>query len=209
MVGLRYPQLLIRVRDNMTADVYVLIAVLLSFTVGAAVFDFRTKRLPNWLTVSMAAAGLAFHIAVGAIKNGASGAALGALHGLSGFAVGFGLLFVLWLVGSSGGGDVKYTAALGTWLGPVLIFYVILISVLLIAGAAIGVLAYEAVRLGFGRAQARYVTSGGKAKAARNEEDRQAQMVKRRLMPWAVPAAVATWLVMGWQILQVVQGSGR
>lgn len=193
----------------MTADAYVLLAILLVFTASAAVFDWRTKRLPNWLTVSMAVAGLLFHIAVGAVKSGASGAGYEALISFGGFAIGFGLLFLLWLVGSSGGGDVKYTAALGAWLGPTYTFYVILISVLLIAGASIGVLAIEMVRLGFGRAQARYVTSGGKAKAARNEDDRQAQMVKRRLMPWAVPAAVATWLVLGWQVLTVLQGGGR
>jgi prepilin peptidase CpaA len=193
----------------MTADVYVLVATMLVFTAGAAVFDWRTKRLPNWLTVSMAALGLAFHVVVGAITAGASGAAAHALSSLGGFAIGFGLLFVLWLVGSSGGGDVKYTAALGAWLGPTLTFYVILLSVLFIAAGAIGILAFEAMRLGFGRAKARYVTSGGKAKAFRNEDDRQAAMAKRRLMPWAVPAAFATWLVLGWQVLQAVQGGGQ
>lgn len=193
----------------MTVDLYVLLAILLTFTAGAAVFDWRTKRLPNWLTVAMAIAGLVFHVVVGAVKSGASGAGLSALSSLAGFAVGFGLLFLLWLVGSSGGGDVKYTAALGAWLGPERVFYVILISVVLIASASICILAFEAIRLGFGRAQARYVTSGAKGKAPRSEEDRQTQMVKRRLMPWAVPAGVATWLVMGWQIVQVVQGSGQ
>jgi len=126
-------------------------------------------------------------------------------------------LFILWLVGSSGGGDVKYTAALGAWLGPVYVFYVILISVVLIAISSVGVLAYEGMRLGFGRAQARYVTSGGSSKGDRHaprsdsggglrgEEARQQQMVKRRLMPWAVPAALATWLVLAYQILQMTQ----
>ena len=46
---------------------------------------------------------------------------IGPLWALAGFAVGFSLLIVPWLLGGGGMGDVKMLAALGTWLGPLLV----------------------------------------------------------------------------------------
>ena len=87
-----------------------LFAVIL-FTSAAVVFDLRSRRIPNWLTVSSGALGLVYHLATGGISG------LG--FGLGGFVVGFGVLLVLWLVGGGGGGDVKLMGAVGAWLGPV------------------------------------------------------------------------------------------
>jgi prepilin peptidase CpaA len=191
-----------------SADRYALIAILLLFTVGAAVFDWRAKRLPNWLTVSMAVTGLLFHLTVGAVLGGWSGAGLGLLHALGGFAIGFGLLFILWVIGAGGGGDVKYTAALGTWLGPGPTFYVIVVAVCLVAVMSAVVMLWEVTRLGFRRSKARYIEQKKVRKEAQSEQARQDAMVRRRLMPWAVPAALATWLVLGWQILMALKSQG-
>ena len=49
----------------------------------------------------------------------------GILNGLGGFGLGFGLFFVLWIIGSAGGGDVKLMGALSVWLGGSLTLKVI------------------------------------------------------------------------------------
>jgi prepilin peptidase CpaA len=76
----------------------------------ACVFDLRSQRLPNWLTLGAAAAGLAFH---GFMRGGPA-----MLESVAGLAVGFGLFFPLFVLGGMGAGDVKLMAALGAWLGP-------------------------------------------------------------------------------------------
>ena len=189
-------------------DRYALIAILLLFTVGAAVFDWRAKRLPNWLTVSMAVTGLLFHVTVGAVMGGFPGAGLGLFHSLGGFAIGFALLFVLWAIGAGGGGDVKYTAALGTWLGPAPIFYVIVVAVCLVAVMSGVVMLWEVMRLGYSKSRKRYIEQKKVRKEAQSEEARQEAMVRRRLMPWAVPAALATWIVLAWQVFVAFKSQG-
>ena len=80
-----------------------------------ALWDIRTRRIPNYLTFGGALAGLGFQLAT---------------HGWSGMADGFlglglGLLLLLpfyWKAGL-GAGDVKALAALGAWLGPLATLY--------------------------------------------------------------------------------------
>lgn len=72
-------------------------------------FDFRTHKIPNWLTVSCMAAGLLLRTAAGGWD--------GLLQGLGGWAVGSAFI-LLWLAGGLKAGDVKlYMAvgALGGW----------------------------------------------------------------------------------------------
>jgi prepilin peptidase CpaA len=84
-------------------------AVAASGTVSA-VIDLRTRRVPNWLTVSTAASGLAL-AGLGATGQTVASAAAGC---------GLGLLMMLpgYIFGKTGGGDVKLFAAFGTLLGP-------------------------------------------------------------------------------------------
>jgi prepilin peptidase CpaA len=97
--------------------------------------DLRTYRIPNYLTLGTALAGLLFQAAT----HGFGG--LG--NGLLGLALGFFLLFPVYLLGGMGAGDVKALAALGTWLGPgltlMLFFYMAMAGGLL----ALGVLIYK------------------------------------------------------------------
>ncbi len=72
--------------------------------------DFRTRRIPNYLTLGTAVAGLGFQMGV----QGWSGLA----NGLFGMVAGFALLIAFYVFGGMGAGDVKALAALGTWLGP-------------------------------------------------------------------------------------------
>jgi prepilin peptidase CpaA len=75
-----------------------------------AVNDVRENRIPNYLTLGCALAGLGYQLGF----HGLAGLA----DGLLGMVLGFGLLIIFYCLGGMGAGDVKALAALGTWLGP-------------------------------------------------------------------------------------------
>ena len=78
---------------------------------GASAFlDLRTRRVPNWLTLSITALGVS--LAAAQLTTISVAAALG------GFAVGLMLMLPGHVVGATGAGDVKLFAAVGTLLGP-------------------------------------------------------------------------------------------
>ena len=82
-----------------------LASAVMLFTGLAFLCDLKTRRIPNWLTVISLVLALAFHLTTGGWP--------GLLAALGGFAVGFGILLVLWLIGGGGGGDVILMGALG------------------------------------------------------------------------------------------------
>ena len=85
------------------------LAVLASGLAIAVVTDVRTRRIPNWLTGSLAAGGLGMAFAGGGVTPGQ--AALGLLAGLA-------LMMPAHLIGATGAGDVKLMAAVGAVVGP-------------------------------------------------------------------------------------------
>ena len=76
----------------------------------AALWDLKSRRVPNALTLGGALLGLAMH----AVLN----AWFGLAFALSGWAVGLLLFFPVFALGGMGAGDVKLLAAFGAWLGP-------------------------------------------------------------------------------------------
>jgi len=74
-------------------------------------YDFRKRRVPNWLVLSGAILALAA-LAFGIQPFGTSWAAA-----FTGGAVGFGFLLLFYAVGFMGAGDVKFAGALGLWVG--------------------------------------------------------------------------------------------
>lgn len=88
---------------------WILIVCTSVFTLVAAVIDYRTQRIPNKLTVPAFVLGWVYQF----YAHGAAGL----LDGLQGFAIGFGMYFVLWLIGGGGGGDAKLAGAVSVWLG--------------------------------------------------------------------------------------------
>jgi prepilin peptidase CpaA len=94
--------------------------------------DLRYRRIPNWLVLPFLLAGIVvspWRTDWGVISDGFSWHGLGHFrwHGLgqSLTGMGLGLLIygILFWMGGMGGGDVKLCAALGAWLGPVLMFW--------------------------------------------------------------------------------------
>ena len=184
----------------------ILVIAVVGFTLVAAVCDYRTKRLPNWLTVPAFAAGVIYQIAVGVWNEGAIGAWHGLLFALAGFAVGFGILLVLWLIGGGGAGDVKLMGAVGAWLGAWYTLEVFLISTVFVAVSSVLVLAGHMISKGMSRTKSRFLSTQSEAqlrKAATREEAKREFKARRRLMPYGVPVALATWVVLAWSLLHV------
>jgi len=93
--------------------------------VCAGAWDWRTHRIPNWLTVS----GLVAGVALNTILFGW----LGLKAALLGAALGLGLLLPFVLVRGLGAGDWKLAGALGACLGPRQLIAV-LVGTILLAG---------------------------------------------------------------------------
>lgn len=186
-----------------------LIIPVVAFTLVAAVCDYRTKKLPNWLTVPAFAAGLLYHVIHGAVVDGFSGAWSEFLFSMGGFATGFGILFVLWLIGGGGAGDVKMMGALGAWLGTILTLYVFVISTIFVVLASAATLSYHMIAGGMGYTRRRFLNSQNADSLPKNAELRaeaeRKHRARRRLMPYGVPVAFATWTVLIVQLVQMAR----
>ncbi len=104
--------------------------LLLILVFCAAVWDWRYRRIPNWLTMSGAVAGLAL--------NGFLNPVLpGLWFSLKGLLLGFGVYLVLHLLRAMGAGDVKLMAAVGSITGAADWFGIFLITAILGGALAI------------------------------------------------------------------------
>ncbi len=158
------------------------------FTAVAAVVDVRTHRLPNVLTVPAFGLGVLFHVVWGLATQGLWGALSGLGWSLAGFAVGFGILLVLWLIGGGGGGDVKFMGALGAWLGPRDT------AIVFVASAVINVVLIVLIRTW-------QFVEGKKPQRVQDTDPR----VRRRAMSYGLPVALATWAVLALQLWSQAQ----
>ena len=87
------------------------VVLLLALIVVAAIFDLRYRRIPNWLTVSGAAAGLALNTFM--YWGGAPDGGPGWLFSLKGLGLAFATYVALYSIRAVGAGDVKLMAAVG------------------------------------------------------------------------------------------------
>lgn len=86
------------------------LAIAAAGTGCAAVIDLKTRRVPNALTMSMAAAGIALAATgLGPVSLGAS---------IAGCVLGAALMLPGHVFGATGAGDVKLLGAAGALLGP-------------------------------------------------------------------------------------------
>ena len=97
-----------------------ILAVILVLIAGWV--DWRTRRIPNWLTVS----GFLFGIATNSLLAGWQGAK----SSVEGAGLALLLLLPLVLLRAFGAGDWKLMAAVGAFLGPVLCLFVLFGSIL-------------------------------------------------------------------------------
>jgi prepilin peptidase CpaA len=97
--------------------------VLVLLAVLAGLYDLRFRRIPNWLNVTGAVAGVVLQVLLG----GRAGAA----SALLGLACAFAVYIPLYLVRGMGAGDVKLMMAIGLIVGPRQWIRIFLITALL------------------------------------------------------------------------------
>ena len=97
-------------------------AATLALTLYAGWYDWRTRRIPNWLTVPALLAGLVLRYMIG----GWTGTAMG----LEGAGLALIVLLPLVLIRALGAGDWKLMGSVGAFLGPRMLLFVLLASIL-------------------------------------------------------------------------------
>ena len=105
--------------------------VLLALLAVAALTDYRSFRIPNWLT----GGGIVFAL-VYAFFTPIPGATWFAP--VTGMLLGFVLTIPMYITRTMGAGDVKLVAMIGAFLGPLAVLYSILFSFITAGVAAIG-----------------------------------------------------------------------
>lgn len=167
------------------AQIVFLVAVF-TFTVVAAVSDIRTRKIPNKMTVPMCIAGLLYQLIFFQRD--------GLLAALLGFVAGFGIFFLLWMIGSAGGGDVKLMGALGPWMGGLLTLKVMFVAVIFVTIGTFGIVVWSVLSNGLRKTKSQYLKNGDKTETMDARK-------KRRVMAFAAPVALATWCVVAVQLL--------
>lgn len=87
-----------------------------------AAFDFRERRIPNFVVFPASLLGLCI--------NGFGGGLIGLLFSLKGLGFGFALLLIPYMVKGMKAGDVKFFMAIGSFVGAAGIIRVLLITLL-------------------------------------------------------------------------------
>ena len=108
------------------------IGILILLLTGAAVCDYRTHRIPNWLVLSGALFGVIYNTALPPFPHGS------VLFPLAGLGLGLVLFLPLYLVRAMGAGDVKLLAMVGAFLGAGATLHAALASV--IVGGVLAIL---------------------------------------------------------------------
>jgi prepilin peptidase CpaA len=106
--------------------------ILMLLLTGAAVCDYRTHRIPNWLVLSGAIFGVIYNTALPPFPHS------GVLFPLTGLGLGLLLFLPLYFVRAMGAGDVKLLAMVGAFLGPAETFHAALAT--MIAGGGLAIL---------------------------------------------------------------------
>ncbi len=166
-------------------NVVFLIAIVL-FTSVTAWTDLRSRKIYNNTTLPMWIAGWIYQAIFFQWD--------GILNGLGGFGLGFGLFFVLWIIGSAGGGDVKLMGALSVWLGGSLTLKVILASLIFVVIGTLTFLIIGICKEGWKKTRKHYTRAAttGQLTGTESADSRS----KRRVMAFAMPVALATWSVL-------------
>ena len=103
--------------------------VLLALVIAAAVFDIRSRRIPNWLNLLGVLLGLALNLWLGGFG--------GLWFALKGLGLAMLIYFPLYLIRGMGAGDVKLMAAVGAIVGPANWFGIFVLSNVLGGVAAV------------------------------------------------------------------------
>ena len=156
-------------------NIWAVIAVV-AFTAAAVFTDLKSLRIPNWLTVPSFAIAVLFYVLVDGWA--------GLQFSLLGFATGFGILFLLWVIGGGGGGDVKLMGAIGAWVGALPVLAIFIGSAVFAVLCTIAMMAMNKVN---GQQLIQAQASSGETQPISSKNNPLKQHV-----PYAVPVAMAT-----------------
>jgi prepilin peptidase CpaA len=114
-------------------EVTLVIAGIFAFTAGW--LDWRSRRIPNWLTVP----GLLVGIAANTMYAGSAGA----IAGLEGAGLGLLILFPFVVIRAMGAGDWKLVGAMGAFLGPRSLLLVLVVALIVAGVMALAMVTYK------------------------------------------------------------------
>lgn len=159
---------------------------------SAACWDLRYRRIPNGLVLSGVVVGITVQLGLAGVG--------GLLDSLAGLGVGLAILMPGYLAGTTGAGDVKLMAAVGTFLGPYQMLLAGLASIAVGGAIALGFLALASFSAGSTTPWPRYglmiktlFTTGRPIYLAPAEGE-----VMGRKFPFAVSIAVGTSFLLIW-----------
>jgi prepilin peptidase CpaA len=98
-----------------------LVGVFLLLATVGMVYDVRSRRIPNNLSLALLVGGVIFWVLVAPSWSSVR-------NSLTGMAVGFVVWIAFYAIGVMGAGDVKFFAGLSAWLGPGLSWRAALLS---------------------------------------------------------------------------------
>jgi len=174
--------------------------VVLSATLLAAYTDVTRFKVYNVLTIPLMLGALVFH----SLTSGWFGAGAWAL----GIGLAFGILMLPYSIGGLGAGDLKFTMAIGAWLGPNLILPIIVIGCLAAGIYAFVLICRQGGALGLSsrlRLMFLRLRAWGKAMAA---SDAMEKVIKsseaerrRHLIPFSAMIAIGVIITIATQLL--------
>lgn len=164
------------------------------YAVLVTCWDVHQRRIPNWLSGTALLA---------ALPVAASDSGICLLPALTGLLLGGAALFVPFVLGAVGAGDLKFAAVAGAWLGPYIGLHALLLGTVLglfvgLGSAASAGRAGDAIR---GAARLVYLFASSLSVSALPPADKEAAHVAP--IPYAAPLAagvVSTVLLarLGW-----------
>ncbi|HBN79095.1 MAG TPA: hypothetical protein DD473_25420 [Planctomycetaceae bacterium] len=188
------PQTGIEATMDQIQPVVFLVAVI-GYTVMTTFWDQKYYKIPNKLTLPMFFAGWIYQ----GVFDQFSGLAAGGL----GFLMGFGIFFLLWMIGSAGGGDTKLFGALSVWMGFKWSLYILIISTFIIILVTICIMIANFLTIGPKQMKKKLLATGKPTKPGEKPSAETIQQRKdRRIMAYALPIAFATWglLIMAYTV---------
>ncbi|MBC7817700.1 MAG: prepilin peptidase [Planctomycetaceae bacterium] len=178
---------------ELSLQLVVYLACVGALTVSTAVCDIRLKKIPNKITLPIFGAGVLYQLLFNQFGEGIGKPGL--IDATAAFAAGFGMMWVLWMIGGGGGGDVKLMGALSVWIGFKPTCMVLVLSTIFVILGTVGVMAFSVLTHGLFRTKEVYLAGGQSPNGLPPAAETAVQRQSRRVMGYAPPVALATWII--------------
>jgi len=175
-------------------DLWPLVAIAVATLIASAT-DLWKFKVYNVLTIPLLGTGLVVSTFLGGQD--------GLISSLLGAGVGFGLLAIFYALGGVGAGDVKLLTAVGSWLGPYLIYQVFVASAFFGGAYALALVISRSGLVGltvelFHARQALADPMSWKRPDSTIEAEVQRSDRRRRLVPFAAMTCLGFFATMVW-----------